>query len=120
MITRWLALLLAVLAAGAAAPDRDVRVAVPAFSSEPAAVRLRVTVEPHEDQRRVRLVADSGQHYRASEWPLEGENGPRTAWIEWRDLAAGEYAVQAWVQTTTGDLHASRSETMVVLGRSHD
>lgn len=86
----------------------------PRFAFAPAAVRVRVTVDPKPDQRLVRVQADSGVNLRASEYELHGEDGPRTTWIDWRDLPAGDYVVTADVATSTDWVAQARTTVQVL------
>lgn len=115
---RWSALLIAVaVAIGAmAAPSVDIGVA-PMLGFEPATARIRVTVEPREDYRWLEIVADSGQHFRSSGQVLEGDRGPRTTWVTWDGLPAGEYEVIAVVFDARGRQVARGRRTARVISR---
>jgi hypothetical protein len=79
----------------------------------PATLRLRVTVEPVEDQRLLRVECVGEDFGRASELPLRGVDGPRTSWVEWRDIPAGEYELRAWVATSTKFVASARRQLQV-------
>jgi hypothetical protein len=79
----------------------------------PATLRLRVTVEPREDQRLLRVECVGEDFGRASELELRGDGGPRTSWVEWRDVPAGEYELRASVWTSTRLVASSRRTLQV-------
>lgn len=93
-----------------------VTIKAPAFVNEPATVKIQITVEPDAANRLLRVVADDGIHFRSSDVDLHGVDGPRTSWIEWRELRAGDYDVQAIVGRADGDVLHARA-ALHVLGR---
>lgn len=70
---------------------------------EPAQIRLRVQVEPHEANRVLMVAAvDGGDVMRRSDEQLEGARSARTRWIEWDGIGAGEYTAVAVVRRADG------------------
>jgi hypothetical protein len=69
----------------------------PTVSFAPANLVIRTRVEPDDDNRAIEVVADSGEFYRSSTIPLEGDGAPKTTSFEFRSLPAGEYDVTAAV-----------------------
>ncbi|HJZ74050.1 MAG TPA: hypothetical protein VKE51_20060 [Vicinamibacterales bacterium] len=65
----------------------------PAVSRAPALVTVRVTVPHAADNRRLQVVAESGDFYRSSEVPLDGEHAPPLSIFEFRNLPPGLYQV---------------------------
>jgi hypothetical protein len=87
-------LLIAVPATG----NESLRMTVtPTLAVEPALIRVRVIVEPHEENRSVAIIAESEDYFRASEVELQGERGSRTNQFEYRGLPAGDYSIKAMV-----------------------
>lgn len=84
---------------------------------EPASLRVKITVEPQADQRLLIVQADSATGYRRSDVQLEGLGGPRTQWVEWRDLGAGDYEVSASVATQR-EIVARASQKLQILSRT--
>src|SRR5215475_15743569 len=79
----------------------------PAQSLAPAYLRVRVTVEPNAVNRTVAVVAESADYYRSSELPLEGEQGPRTLFFEFRGVPSGDYQIRSVVGDARGHEVAS-------------
>ena len=71
----------------------------PRTAMAPAAVRVEVAIEADDDNRMLRVVAESDDFYRASEVQIDGATGPRVRWIDFRHLPSGTYEVSA---TLTG------------------
>jgi hypothetical protein len=74
----------------------------PAFAFAPATVRVRARIEPNADNRRLTIVADGGALYRSSEIQIDGEEGPKTFELWFRDMPGGEYEVSAILTDTVG------------------
>ena len=66
-------------------------------TKHPGVVHVMVTVEPDARNRLCRVELTGEFHDRASEFPINGIDGPRTSWLDWREVPQGEYLVQAWV-----------------------
>jgi hypothetical protein len=82
----------------------------------PADVWLTTAVEPHADNRRLRVEADSGNYYRSSEFDLAGVDAARTQAIEWVDLPVGEYVIRATLFGPGGSSRATDEETVRLIG----
>lgn len=85
---------------------------------QPAAchVRIRVTIEPHADNRSawVRAVSEDGASEKVSAWSMDGRDATRTRWVEWRAVPRGLYAVEGAVVGSDG--HArGRDETRTIV-----
>lgn len=80
-----------------AVADAQVRIAVESgyYLSEPAYIRLRVTVQPDPANRGLTVAAVSANFETSSYEQLDGASAPRTRWRDWRDIPAGEYVVVA-------------------------
>ena len=111
----WLCglIVLTVLSAGAA-PRLTLHVS-PASAFAPATVLVQAIVEADRDNRALAVVIDSGEFYRSSLMPLEGERGPRTSVCEFRRLPSGTYEVRVAVLDSTGHERASAGEQVVIL-----
>ena len=110
------AILLTAKSAGADRGVVTIRLS-PAFSFEPASVRVRVSVPPDADNRMLRVSADSGSFFWSSERQLDGADGPKTSEFQCRDLPAGDYSVRAQVVASNGRLQSSAQTDFRVLGR---
>jgi hypothetical protein len=94
------ALCLAVLSLGAgltdpARPEAWLQVqAKPAFTLEPGRVTITVRHSPHPGDRRMTVEADSGDFFRSSTFPLDGERARTLHDVMLRALPAGEYRVR--------------------------
>ena len=83
------------------------------YYPEPATVRLTVAVEPHEENRRLRIEADSETLYRATEVELTGETDKRLHSVEFRNLSAGSYVLRAEVLSSTAVLGQATQQLVV-------
>jgi hypothetical protein len=92
----------------------------PAQSLAPAYLRIRLTVEPNAVNRTVSVVAESDDYFRSSELPLEGENGPRTIFFEFRGVPSGEYHIRGLVGDARGREVASVQQNINVLSSGMD
>lgn len=79
---------------------------------EPATVRLRITLDPHPDNRVLCLVYDGTGDAGSSCWEVDGTS-PRTSWRELRGLSAGEYQVSARVARVGGKVYAASTGFVV-------
>ncbi len=97
-------------------PVRAVAVHVsPLVSRAPATIHIRVTVEPVADQRVLRVDAIGEDYQRGSELPLAGLDGPRTSFLDYRDIPAGHYELVAKVATSSRVV-ATASQSFLVAG----
>lgn len=81
----------------------------------PATVYVTVAVEPHADNRMLRVELDGDQLSRASMVPLEGDREKRLHSLELKGLPAGDYAVRATLYGTR-DVRGQASESLMVTG----
>lgn len=96
------------LCSGDVAPRVAVKIEGGGIRYAPADLRLRVTVEPNDANRRLTVEADSGSFYRRSDEDLTGES-PRTRWVDrWRAFPAGDYAIRATVIDAAGTAHSAK------------
>ena len=68
----------------------------------PATVRIYIMVEPHAENRVLRVKAESSEFFRSSEMPLAGEGSARVTVLYFRDLPQGAYDVTAEVMGADG------------------
>jgi hypothetical protein len=57
-------------------------------------VRIEILIETDDDNRALRIIADSGDHLRSSTILLEGARAPRFHSVTYRAMPAGRYEVQ--------------------------
>lgn len=74
----------------------------PSIATSPGAVRARVNVDPHADNRSLEIVADSLSFYRSSTITLDGELAARSYTMVFERLPAGEYEIRAAVERRDG------------------
>jgi hypothetical protein len=74
----------------------------PAQSFAPADLRVRLMVEPNAVNRIVAIVAESDDYYGSSELRLDGEDGPRTMFLEFRGVPSGDYQIRSVVGDAQG------------------
>ena len=107
-------LALATVPSGARA-NLDMRVS-PAFSMEPALLKIHYVVEPDPDNRTVVITVESGDFFRSSEVHLDGDHAPRTSLIEYRNVPAGVYQISAVLAGSDGRQRAVAHRTLTVMG----
>ena len=78
----------------------------PAVAFAPATVRIRARIAPSVDNRLLTIVADGAEFYRSSDVQLEGDQGPQTVELFFKDVPGGEYEVCAVLTDTTGHRRA--------------
>ena len=94
----------------------QLRMAVsPALSFAPSTLRIRVRLEPNNQNRGLAVIADSGGFYRSSEVQLDGEQAPKTITIEFRGVPGGSYQVSSIVLDQSGRTRASVSQDVNVI-----
>jgi hypothetical protein len=76
----------------------------PIVAMAPAALTIRTTIEPNDDNRMLTVVLDSGDYGRSSDLPLEGRNSARLNVIELRDVPSGLYEVRAVLTGSHGPI----------------
>jgi hypothetical protein len=113
VLTPWLA------ASANEGPDAtqtsvDLRI-LPAFTLQGRSVQTRVIVEPAASNRLLVVRIDSQSYYSSTERQLDGEAGPRTHFLNWHELPAGEYQVEAVVKDSRGQRTQAQG-TFRVLG----
>ena len=78
------------------------------FGFAPAAFRVRVRIDPHEENRAVCVTYEgSGGFYRRSCWELEGRDAPITTWLDLKDLPAGTYEMVGGLARSTRVLQSA-------------
>ena len=105
---------------GLDANERLTMVVSPSKSMAPATIRVRLGVEPAIENRFVEVIAESGDFYRSSQVPLDGERAPHTIAIEFRALPSGTYAVSGMLRDGSGHLCASAHEEVSVIASASD
>jgi hypothetical protein len=87
----------------------------PAVASAPAAVRVEVLIEAHDDNRALEIVVDSGDYYRSSVIALEGARGARYHAVQYRALPAGTYEVQVTLRGPGGATRALQRQRLEIV-----
>lgn len=85
------------------------------YFSEPATVRLVVTVEPDEANRTLRIEADGDRLFRSTEVNLEGLSEKRLHTVEFKNLPAGAYEIRAEVFSAS-EMRGMAADVLTVLG----
>jgi len=80
-------------------------------------MRSLVRVEPHTDNRLLRVTIDSSNYFRSSDVQLNGASAARSHFFVWKSLPPGAYEVTAIVLGTDGR-RSERRATFEVLGTS--
>jgi hypothetical protein len=87
----------------------------PLQSFAPTNVSVRVRIQPHKENRVLEVLIDSGEFYRSSQIPLDGEGAPRTVTVELRNLPGGDYQVVGSLANSAGRERASVRQNVQVL-----
>jgi hypothetical protein len=88
----------------------------PAVAFAPANVIVRAVVEADKDNRAIQIVADSDEFYRSSEIQLQGAEAPHVTSVEFHSLPPGSYQFRVILRGVSGQLRASVSTSVNVLG----
>jgi hypothetical protein len=83
------------------------------YFAEPATVRITVAVEPDAENRALRIEADSGDLFRASDITLDGADEKRLHSLEFKNLPAGYYTLRAEVRSSTAVRGMAMQEVVV-------
>jgi hypothetical protein len=97
-----------------AAPGPALRMRFRTVTVGSEALRLLATVERHADNRRLRVVVDSGTFYRSSEIQIDGMQAPRNYELRWQSFPPGAYCIEATLVRATGEFLTSRRSYRVV------
>jgi hypothetical protein len=92
----------------------------PAQSFAPANLFVRLSIEPNAVNRTVEVAAESEEFYRSSLVALEGDQGPRTVLLEFRNLPGGHYLVRGAVADDRGHEVAIARQEINVLASGRD
>jgi hypothetical protein len=84
-------------------------------SFAPANLNIRVRVVPSAENRALEVVAESGEFYRSSQVPLEGEHAPATTTFEFRGLPGGDYMIHGILTDSSGRRRATAEQSVRVL-----
>lgn len=96
---------LAVPAAAQEAEPEELWLSVlPQTCVSPCAVRARAVIEPHPDNRRLTLLADSLHYRRSSTVFLDGEFAARAHEMVFKLLSPGRYVVEVRLRRTDGEV----------------
>ena len=104
--------LLSVAAGNAAESKLRIEVS-PRVSTAPAAVTIRAYVTPDASNRALQVVADSGEFYRSSILPLDGENGALITEMIYKDLPSGDYEVSVALMASNGGRTVDKRQVKV-------
>ncbi len=103
---------------GHAADGNRLRIEVsPRISNAPAQVRILAFVTPSAENRGLQFVADSGDFFRSSLVPLDGENAAAVTETSFKNLPGGAYDITVSLLDAHG--HATtvdRRQVMVTSG----
>jgi hypothetical protein len=103
------------LAPGLNATERLTMVVSPSKAMAPATIRVRLGVAPAAENRVLDVVADSGDFYRSSQIPLDGERAPHTIVVEFLNLPGGAYVVNGTLRDASGHRNGSVFEAVTVI-----
>lgn len=87
----------------------------PVVARAPALLRIQVYVAPAPDNRVLEIVTESGDYFRSSSIPLDGERASRSHRIEYHSVPPGTYTVLAVLIGDDGDVNARAEEGVLVV-----
>ena len=88
----------------------------PVQSFAPTTLRVRVHVPRDAANRALDVSVDSGDCYRSSRIPLDGEDAPRTITMEFQRLPGGDYEIRGALLDSAGRARAFAREQATVVG----
>ncbi len=97
---------------GAGSPVAISRVS-PRVAFGPVDVTTLVQVEPHAENRRLRVVLDSGEYYFSTDIQLDGAEAPKSHFVSWRAVRPGRYVLTAAVYHASGKVNQCRRELRI-------
>jgi hypothetical protein len=89
------------------------------YFSAPATIQMIVAVEPNAQNRMLRVEANSGTMYTASDMELAGDREQRLHTIQFKDLPVGKYMLRAQVLSTS-DIRSQAEVWIIVTGDGDD
>jgi hypothetical protein len=87
------------------------------MSFAPSNLRILTRLVPDQANRTLDVIIDSGEFYRSSQIPLEGERAPAIITVEFRDLPGGEYEVYGVLTDRAGERRAIARQRVTVIAR---
>jgi len=102
--------------ATSAAATVKIRVS-PATAYAPATLLVQVLVEHSEDNRAVRVVADSGSYFSSSEVQLDGVDAPGARSVTFHNLPAGDYELRGELLGINGKVRGMARASAFIMGR---
>jgi len=87
----------------------------PTHSFAPATMRIRASVEPRAENRKLAIVADGADFYRSSEIQLDGDQAPKTVELQFSNLPGGDYQVSAVLIDALGRQRAIAHQSATVI-----
>jgi len=87
----------------------------PTLTTQPAVIRVRLSVEPSDDNRSMEVTAESADYFRSSEVEMDGASASRVTQIEYRGLPAGDYVVRGVLNGRDGKPRATTEYQVTVV-----
>lgn len=112
----WVCWLMLAAATRADVGERLTMAVSPAQSFAPTTLTIRVHVKPDAENRALEIVAESGDYYRSSRIPLDGNEAPRTIVVELRSLPVGDYEVRGALVDGSGRSRVLARRQVIVIG----
>jgi hypothetical protein len=112
----WVCWLMLAAATRADVGERLTMAVSPAQSFAPTTLTIRVHVKPDAENRALEIVAESGDYYRSSRIPLDGNEAPRTIVVELRSLPGGDYEVRGALVDGSGRSRVLVRRQVIVIG----
>jgi|RhiMetdeSRZDD1v2_1073273.scaffolds.fasta_scaffold44371_3 uncharacterized protein (DUF2141 family) len=110
----WCCAVWLLAAASLTAVDKMTVRITPTIAIGPATVRIHVFTEQDADNRALEVVADSGDFYRSSLMPFDGNRAPRAADFVFTDLPPGQYLVRAALIGSDGKERFSVTRFLII------
>ena len=85
----------------------------PGAALAPATLRVRATVESHDENRALTVSAESLTYRESTTRPLDGDAAPRVLVFRFTGLPAGDYVIEARLERRDGSVERDARDVRV-------
>jgi hypothetical protein len=87
----------------------------PSVAFAPADLQVRASIPVDQENRTLKIIAESHNFYSSSEIQLDGDKAPTTTTVEFRSVPVGLYTIRVVVKGTGGkEIGSARTEVNIV------
>lgn len=99
------------------AKDRVLQLSIrPRIALGPADIAILIRLQPADSDRTLRVWTDGETFSRSSAWTIDGAMSRKLYDVEWRRVFVGEYDVIASVSNALGEIRASDTQRVTLMG----